>query len=612
MGIHVLPTLLVNKIAAGEVIERPASVVKELVENAIDAGATRIDVTIEDGGRKLISVADTGVGMGREDLALAFAPHATSKLTEEEDLFRIATMGFRGEALASIASISRAHLRSCPRAEPEGGCEVDACGGDLGEVRPCPAPPGTAVTVRDLFFNTPARRKFMRTANTESGHVTEQVTRLALPHPAVAFTLTHNGRSVHNLAPAETTLARAADLFGADLAESLTPLLARGDENVAVSGLIAPPSAARGSGKWQYFFLNGRYIRDRLLSHAVREAYRGLIDPSRWPVVFLFIEVDPAEVDVNVHPTKMEVRFRDSQRVHGELLAALRETLGKANLTPRADLGGPLDGGAGGEGRDPQREASLRQALADFFKSAPPPQPKLNFPPPSPAQHYPGAPSAGSAAAWPMPAHPTQPPPPPPPAASDRGSAFGAIQVHNAYIVAPVDDGLVIIDQHALHERLIYNELRARLADAPLTAQKLLIPETVVVTEAEADRLHNHADLLGQLGIEVASFGPNTVAVQQFPSLLVERRVPIGQFLRQLLDTLVEDETAEAERLLENLLEVMACRAAVKSGDPLAPDEIDSLLSRRESAQKGSACPHGRPTTLKLSLSDLEKQFKRT
>ena len=608
MGIHVLPTLLVNKIAAGEVIERPASVVKELVENALDADATRIDVTIEDGGRKLIAVSDTGVGMGPDDLELAFAPHATSKLTDEEDLFRIGTLGFRGEALASIASISRAHLRSCRRGRDEaGGYEVDASGGTVSEVRPCPAPPGTTVTIRDLFFNTPARRKFMRTANTESAHVTEQVTRLALPHPEVAFTLTHNGRSVHNLAPAETTLARAADLFGGDLAESLTPLLGRGDDHVSVSGLIAPPSAARGSGKWQYFFLNGRYIRDRLLSHAVREAYRGLIEPSRWPVVFLFIEIDPAEVDVNVHPTKMEVRFRDSQRIHGELLAALRETLSKANLTPRAEMGGPLDG-VEGEGRDPKREASLREALADFFKSAPPPQPRLNFPSPAAAPHH-----GGPRPPWPTTGgHATQTAHPPAAVRADQQSEFGAIQIHRAYIVAPVDDGLVIIDQHALHERLIYNELRARLTEAPLTAQKLLIPETVVVTPAEADRLHNHADLLGQLGIEVAAFGPNTVAVQQFPSLLVERRVPIGQFLHQILDTLADDETAEAERLLENLLEVMACKAAVKSGDPLAPGEIDSLLARRDSAEKGSSCPHGRPTTLKLSLGDLEKQFKRS
>ncbi|MGB2820615.1 MAG: DNA mismatch repair endonuclease MutL, partial [Phycisphaerae bacterium] len=326
--IRVLPVHLVNKIAAGEVIERPASVVKELVENALDAGATRIDIVVEDGGRKLLQVTDDGCGMGAEDLALAFAPHATSKITCEEDLFEIATMGFRGEALASVASVSHARIRSRLRDADEGN-EVEAPGEAVGEVRPCAAAPGTTVTVRDLFFNTPARRKFMRTANTELGHVVEQVARLALPHPQVAFTLTHNGREVKSLPPAETTLQRAADLFGAELADGLLPIVRRGGK-VGLAGLIGAPAVARGSSKWQYFFLNGRYIRDRLLGHALREAFRGRIDPNRWPVALIFLRVSPAEVDVNVHPTKIEVRFQNSQLVHSEVLAALTETLNRA------------------------------------------------------------------------------------------------------------------------------------------------------------------------------------------------------------------------------------------------------------------------------------------
>jgi len=641
MGIRVLPVHLVNRIAAGEVIERPASVVKELVENALDAGAGRIDVTIEDGGKKLIQVTDDGSGMDSADLALTFRPHATSKLTGEEDLFRITTMGFRGEALASVASISHAQIRTCRPGEA-GGHEVSAAGAEVGEVRPCASASGTTVTVRDLFFNTPARRKFLRTANTESGHVVEQITRLALPHAKVAFTLTRDGREVLNLPACQSTASRVGDLFGVDLGEAMLRIVSRGGGQVGVSGLIAPPSAARASGKWQYFFLNGRYIRDRVLAHALREAYRGLIEPNRWPVAMLFIETDPGEVDVNVHPTKIEVRFRDSQLVHGEVLAALRETLNRANLAPTADLSGP--GGLGGPDvtEDParqQRRASLREALADFFKSAPPPQPRLSFPQDAPVKSAPGA-SDGTGAPPKPPVGRWQPAgqagwpdqdAPPDPGQPGRGQqmpaatcqtavtapaqaiqAIQAIQIHNAYIVAPDEDGLIIIDQHALHERLIYNDLRRRLAQRALTAQKMLIPQTLSVTAAEADCLQRHADLLARLGIEVAPFGPNTVAVQQFPSMLAARHVPVDEFLREVLDRLSDDETTDTERLIEDILAMLACKAAVKAGDPLTVEEIESLLSRRESAEKVSACPHGRPTTLKLTLKDLDKQFRRT
>jgi DNA mismatch repair protein MutL len=301
MSIRVLPIHLVNKIAAGEVVERPASVVKELVENAIDAGASRIEITVEDGGQRLISVSDDGCGMNAEDAALAFSPHATSKISGEDDLFAISSLGFRGEALASIAAISHANIRTRRAADPAGS-EISAAGEEIGEVRPCAAPPGTTITIRDLFFNTPARRKFMKTASTEFGHVAEQVTRLALPHPQIAFRLVHNGRETQNLPAAGSTAQRVADLFGRELADLLIPIRPRGG-TIAVAGLASPPAAARATAKWQYLFLNGRYIRDRLLSHALRESYRGLLDPQRSPVAFIFINVPPADVDVNVHPT---------------------------------------------------------------------------------------------------------------------------------------------------------------------------------------------------------------------------------------------------------------------------------------------------------------------
>jgi DNA mismatch repair protein MutL len=643
MTIRLLPAHLVNKIAAGEIIERPASIVKELIENSLDARATRIDIAVTDGGKAHIRVTDDGEGMDQGDLALTFTPHATSKLANEEDLLKISTMGFRGEALASVVAVSHAHIRTCSRnATGDSGFEIEASGDTVGAVRPCAAAAGTTVTVRDLFFNTPARRKFLRTANTESAHVAEQVARLALPHPHVTFTLTHNDRQVYNLLACESTRRRVCDLFGAELGDVLLPVAQRGRQEVTIAGLIGPPSAARSSGKWQYFFLNGRHIRDRLLGHALREAYRGLIDHNRWPVAFIFVEVDPTDVDVNVHPTKIEVRFRNSQQVHAELLAALRETLNKANLAPTAALADAVtpDEPAAEGADDKARKDSLRQAMADFFKSAPPPQPRLSFPQstrpvaPVPNGHtqpresgfsIPFPPAQPQDPAQPPAAEPTWrgevrthdhpapqgPPSTPPPATSPPATV---LQVHDSYIVARCDDGLIIIDQHALHERVIYNELRSRLADpdtSGLEAQRLLIPATLRVSAAEADLLAANARLLGCLGIEVVPFGPDTLAVQQFPTLLIQREVETTDFLREVLDKLREDQTTDGERALEGILQTMACKAAIKAGQPLTQAEMESLLARREQADKASSCPHGRPTTLKLTLKDLQRQFKR-
>ncbi|MCJ7543693.1 MAG: DNA mismatch repair endonuclease MutL [Phycisphaerae bacterium] len=663
MPIQVLPTYLVNKIAAGEVIERPASIVKELVENSLDAGATRIDIAVADGGRRLIAVTDNGCGMGPDDLALAFAPHATSKIAREDDLEDIATLGFRGEALASVASVSHAHVRSAVRRDDGSGApsgyEVEAAGDTLGPARPCAAGAGTTVTVRDLFFNTPARRKFLRTANTELGHISEQLARLALPHPQVAFTLSHNGREIANLPATDSTLQRTRDLFGSELADALLPIVRRTGP-VKVAGLVSTPAAARATARWQYFFLNGRYIRDRILSHALREAFRGLADPARSPAAMVFLTLDPREVDVNVHPTKIEVRFRDAQRVYGELLAALRETLNRADLTPAATLGEATSPKVEDDNLD-ERRLSIRTALADFFRSAAPPQRPLDFPAPSqprgPQQpqaqeakdqgRYVSSPS-GEPVAVPAPtpqAHPAigtsaggqWPAARPAPTAAAPGAALPApaampvqaIQVHNAYIVAPCEDGLVIIDQHALHERIVYNDLRRRLAEGNLTGQRMLLPAALVVTPAEADVLARHEALLTRLGIEVAPFGPDTYAVQRFPALLAGRGVEAAAFVREILDKLsdfgelastelsvkpsrTEDEGASQEQLLEELLEMLACKAAVKAGQALSGAEMQALLARRAEAEKASACPHGRPTTIKLSLRELEKQFKRS
>ena len=636
-NIRVLPQDLINKIAAGEVVERPASVVKELIENSLDAQATRIVVTIEDGGKKLIAVSDNGTGMTPDDLQLAFASHATSKLTGPDDLFAISTMGFRGEALASVASISHAHIRTRRRGD-DGGYELEASGETIQQVRPCAAATGTTVTIRDLFFNTPVRRKFMRSANTELSHVTEQLTRLAIPNPQVGFTLTHNGREIKNLPVADTTAQRVCDLFGAELGGALLSLTPR-KGLVGVAGLIAAPAAGRASSRWQYVFLNGRYIRDRSIAHAIREGFRGLIEPSKFPVAFIFLELPPGEVDVNVHPTKIEVRFRNGQLVHGELLGALKETLNKANLTPEVSLAGAVQETAepgSADKSDPadrQRRDSLREAMADFFKATPPKQPRFSFPeyhrrtegngqgssPPHPtsaAKVYAPQQAAEtfSPSAPKQSARTTRPIAGGPPAA---GNAARAIQIHNSYIVAPCQDGVLIIDQHALHERVLYNEFKDRLTGCDggagkLTAQRMLIPERLEITPGEYEILETHAELLKSLGIEISSFGPTSVAIQQFPTLLVQRGVAAGEFLRGIIDKLAEDQAPDPERLLEDLLEMMACKAAVKAGDPLTCEEIDLLLVCGENTEKSSACPHGRPTTIKLTLKDLEKQFKRT
>ena len=635
-SIHILPVHLVNKIAAGEVIERPASIVKELVENGLDARATRIDVVVEDGGKRLIAVSDNGVGMGRQDAELAFVPHATSKLADEDGLFAIGTMGFRGEALASVASVSHAHIRTRRQADDADGYEIDAAGETIGEVRPCAAAGGTTVTIRDLFFNTPARWKFLKSATTEMGHITEQVIRLALPYPQVTFTLSHNGRRVQNFPAAASTRQRAADIFGPELAEGLLSVIPRSTPVSSVAGLVGRPAAARSTAAWQYMFLNGRFIRDRLLSHAVKEAYRGLIEPSRWPVAFLFLTVDPAEVDVNVHPAKIEVRFRDGQAMHGQLLAALRETLNRANLAPTATFAEPRPGGNSnwGTGESPaaesddtppiappdeSRQHSLRQALADFFHSVPAPQPALQFgeetrprwaPHPSrsvgPTTEDTSSPRGFSTeqppASVPLPAAE-------PSAAIPLGSAT-IFQLRNTYIVAADADGLIIVDQHALHERILYNDLFRRMADGPLMSQRLLIPRTLRVSPAQQAAAEENGPLLNKLGLELEPFGPNTLAVQRLPVLLADGDA--ASFVRELLDRLLNHGPTESEHPLESLLEMMACKAAVKSGDPLSVPEMDALLARRTECEKGSACPHGRPTTLRLSVADLEKQFKRT
>jgi len=654
--IRILPDLLVNKIAAGEVVERPASVVKELLENSLDAGASRISITIEGGGRDLIRVVDDGCGMTPEELALSVRSHATSKITAEDDLYAIRTMGFRGEALASIASVSRMRLLSrVPDATA--GFEVRVAGEQFESSQPTGCPTGTTVEVRDLFFNVPARRKFLRAPSTEVGHINEQFARLALAHPRITYQLTSNGRLTQNLPACETRLDRIARFYGAELASAL--LHVRRDESgMSIEAFLAPPSQSRATAQWQYTYVNGRYIRDRFLQHAIREAYRGLIEPSRYGVVYLFLEVDPLDVDVNVHPTKLEVRWADSNLVHSQVLSALRETFQRCDLSPalRTDRS-RLE-------VSEEEQERMRMELASMLKTA---RPMIGHAPRSQGVQPPSGPFPSSGLGEPLPENRTT-------RGEDRlssyrdstaetapwegtriwetlyGRAAGAqqtdrfdadfadgpteserssdsmhdrstslpdsirpraVQMHNLYLVAETEEGIVIIDQHALHERVMYEQLRQRLLNGPLEAQRLLLPETIRVTAEQTALLEASGDLLRRLGIDVSPFGVDSVAVHTFPALLKDMDV-IG-FMHDLLDRLAQQPAQmDPEALIHRILDMMACKAAVKAGDRLTPEEIDALIAQRHMIERASSCPHGRPTMLRLTKADLNRQFKRT
>ncbi len=639
--IRVLPEALINKIAAGEVVERPASVVKELLENAIDAGATAVQIRVEEGGRTLIRIADNGSGIPPEEAALAFAQHATSKIQTVEDLFAISTMGFRGEALASIASVSHATMttRTHDRAQ---GVRIEVKDSLVSGAVPCAASPGTTIEIRDLFYSVPARRKFLRTDATEFGHIHEMVLRTALPNPQVAIELSHNGRSVLDLPATEKPLIRVSEGLGREYHEHLIAV-DFAERDVAIRGFIGQPSLARATAKYQYIFLNGRYIRDRSILHAVKEAYRGLIEPASQPMAVLFVEMDPEAFDVNVHPQKTEVRFRDSGGIYRVVLAALREKLLGSDLTPQVKTANRFDGptgpgashspatggqftsspptAGGGYGRSQGSSgfeggqlsrpsiSETREVIAEFFKQAPAAQPRLAFGVETGARREPspiedpsrmtlnegsGVRGEGTALEN-LPA---------------SAAAWRFVQLHNTYIVAETGDGLVIIDQHALHERIIYEELFARATRGPLEGQRLLIPEVLAVGPRQLGVLEQVKGLLMKLGIEVAAFDAQSVAVHTFPSLL--SKVSPREFLRDLLDKLLEvGSKLTPEELLHEVLDMASCKAAVKAGYALSPDEIAALLERKGQVDRSSNCPHGRPTTLRLTIGDLERQFKR-
>jgi len=586
--IVVLDQNMINMIAAGEVIERPASVVKELMENSIDAGATKITVSIEDGGRKLMSVTDNGCGMDADDLARAFEPHTTSKIKTSKDLHSISTLGFRGEALASIASVAQVRAVSRIKDSPGGNCiEIDC--GIKGNVGPCSADYGTTIQVRDLFYKLPARHKFLKTANTEMGHITEHFTRIALANHNLDMTLIHNGREIYRLPGAQTLRRHIAELFSAEISENL--IEAESDEKkLHLYALLGKPNISRTNNKLQYVFLNGRFIRDKFISHAIKEAYRGNLESDRFPVVFLFIQMPCEDYDVNVHPTKIEVRFYNANLVHSQILGSLREKLLGTNL----DVGAKLPATAGSV--QSERGQKITDAMAEFFKKHRPVQTQQQlgfrrtngFKPTYKAVEYQTAEIQ---------------------AGLQPQKQF--MQIHDSFIVAATGDGFVIIDQHALHERIMYEDLCRRVRTGKLESQRLLIPESFELTEVQAEALETNAELIEKLGIELAPFGPRTMACQAFPTMLANAS-PLD-FIGDLIDLLTERSSElEPERLLDEVLNMAACKAAIKAGQKLSDNEIEQLLADRQIVERASRCPHGRPTTIKFSISDLEKQFKRT
>ena len=648
MGIiHQLPASVINQIAAGEVVERPASVLKELLENAIDAGATRVDVTVERGGKDLIRVADNGKGMSPDDLPLAFTPHATSKLQEADDLFKIRTLGFRGEALAAIAEVSKVRCQT-RQEEAEAGSEMQIDAGVAAPIRACGGPVGTVIEVRNLFHNTPVRRTYLKSDSTEAGHSIEMFTRIALAHPTVHLTYRSGGKVLHDLAAVTGIKDRIGVFFGRELADSLLWVESRFDRT-HVWGYVGHPSQSRSSTKGQFMFLSGRYVRDRSLGHALSEGFRGLLMVGRSPVAFLHLDVPPEEVDVNVHPTKVEVRFRDGQRIYAQLLATLRQTFLASDLhaklqVPRESEPTAETPTADSPSFNMKPLPNDRQSVANWFTPGGGiPQPFQTFPSPG----YAGGPAESrwggsfgnlSGAASPSGFEPAPdrslvtnpnfdefapvdrsfaPPIQSAPAPASTPQPFDvrdlparALQVHDTYLVAETADGMVVIDQHALHERILYEELRMRIDRGGVESQRLLVPEPVELGPAEVAAVLERREALASLGLQVEPGEGDTVLVASVPAMLPG--IPPDRLLRDLADHFSSQPLPPTrDGVLEDVLAMIACKAAVKANQKLAPEEIAALLERRHLVTDAHHCPHGRPTALVFTKSELERQFGR-
>ncbi len=602
MRIRHLPDILVNQIAAGEVIERPAAAVRELVENAIDAGSTRVSVDIREGGKSLIRIVDDGCGMTRDELVAALDRHATSKLPDD-DLLNIQHLGFRGEALPSIAAVSRLTIRT--RMAGHEGWEIRVEGGRKGEPEPASHAQGTWIEVRDLFYATPARLKFLKTERSEYDAVKDTLLRLAMAFPHVAFKLDHDGQTVFSHAAAlqtdmnEARRERLSAVLGREFAENAMTINAI-REGVTLSGLAALPTYSRGTSTHQYLFVNGRPVRDKLLHGAVRGAYADVLARDRHPVVALFVDLPATEVDMNVHPAKAEVRFRDAGLIRGMIVGALKHALHENGQSTASTVSlGAL--------HTLQHNSTAASPYRPVYT------PSYNYQPSG--YHQAGLAEKVMQAYEPLfaaqPSARAEIIPEESPALPQHPLGAARAQIHENYIIAQADDGLVIVDQHAAHERLVYERFKGQLAEEGIARQGLLTPEIIELDDGDARRLLENAEELSRLGLDVEPFGPGAVAVRSVPALL-GTRANVPQLIRDLCDELTEHGSVQglAERI-NHVLATMACHGSVRSGRRLNVDEMNNLLRQMEETPLSGQCNHGRPTWIKLQLSDIEKLFGR-
>jgi DNA mismatch repair protein MutL len=613
--IQLLPDLLIDQIAAGEVVERPASVVKELVENALDAGASRIDVELEEGGARLIRVRDDGCGIAAAELPLALSRHATSKIASLDDLEAVMTMGFRGEALPSIASVSHFSITSKPAAQTHAQ-RVEVDGGRLGAATPAPHPDGTTIEVRDLFYSVPARRRFLKAERTEFAHVDELLRCLALARMDRTLRLAHNGKAVRHYRAATDAASRDRRLAEAlgDAFASQCLMVEHAAAGLSLSGWIALPTASRSQADQQYFFVNGRSVRDRVVAHAVRQAYADVLFHGRHPAYVLYLEIDPRRVDVNVHPSKHEVRFRDGRLVHDFLFRSLHQALSatRAGLAGNADVGAAGPGAVAESGDGPDRALAMAAPAAGTFTAwRDQAQGRLGLPVREQMASYAALYGpAGSRADATTPAiasaavtddtAPTDIPP----------LGYAVAQLHGIYILAENAHGLVLVDMHAAHERIGYERLKAAQAGDGIRCLPLLVPLSIAVSEREAEVVETQSEALASLGFEISRSGPQSISLRATPALLE------GVDLRQLAldviaDLLEHGSTRRVEEQRNELFATMACHAAVRANRRLTLPEMNSLLRDMEATERSGQCNHGRPTWTQLSLQELDRLFLR-
>ena len=623
--IKLLPPEVISQIAAGEIIERPASIVKELVENSIDAQSKRIDIEIEQGGHDLIRVVDDGCGIYPEQLQLALTSHATSKLKSSEDLFRISTLGFRGEALGSIASVSKFLLQSCPP-DLDQGAEILCEGGLLHPAKPWNGSPGTRIEIKHLFYNTPVRRKFLKAPPAETAQITETITKMILSSfrnnldkCEVHWSYKNNGKQVLQASQGASLKEMISIFFGKDITNDLL-YIESNHRDFKIKGYIGSPNLDKSSAKSQYLFINGRWFRDRTISHAIQEGFRGHMMTGRFPIAFLYFDSDLEKVDVNIHPTKAEVRFRDPGAIHHLVFNAVRNVLLDKNKGAVFQL----------QDEPPfTRKNPIDIGLPDFTITIPqkinPPEPWTLESGPSPAPSLPfnyknkpseqlepeNLSSSESSTQAPNYTYSENPQAPTIVPVLFNDENFKVLQVYNSYIVIETDEGVLIIDQHALHERILYEQLKTKLSSGPVPAQKLLIPETIELAAFQSELVLSRQEELQQLGFEIRGFGGNTILIESYPALL-GRKSPKALFNKVIEQLFAKDEIPSKDAFFHNILSLTACHSAVRSGDTLNETEMHLLAKMRHLSKSHYHCPHGRPTSLLISKNDLENQFGRT